>query len=38
MTGSSSETLSKNEVLSNQLQKLLKSQSTRMELYNEFDM
>ncbi|KAG2204946.1 DNA repair REX1-B-domain-containing protein [Mucor mucedo] len=38
MTGSSSEVLTKNEVLADQLQKLLKAQSTRMELYNEFDI
>lgn len=30
--------LAKNEALSEQLQKLLKAQNTRFELYNEFDM
>lgn len=38
MTGKENEILAKNEALSKQLQKLLKAQDTRMELYNEFDM
>lgn len=38
MTEPKNEALEKNEILSKQLQKLLKAQDTRMELYNEFDM
>ncbi|CAO3656537.1 unnamed protein product [Mucor hiemalis] len=38
MTGKENEILAKNEALSKQLQKLLKAQDTRMELYNEFDI
>jgi hypothetical protein len=38
MVEAKNEILAKNEFLSKQLQKLLKAQDTRMELYTEFDM
>lgn len=38
MTEENKDKLTKNELLAEQLQKLLKAQSTRMELYSEFDM
>lgn len=38
MTENKNEILAKNEALSKQLQKLLKAQDTRMELYTEFDI
>lgn len=38
MVEAKNEILAKNEALSKQLQKLLKAQDTRLELYREFDM
>ncbi|KAI8081176.1 DNA repair REX1-B-domain-containing protein [Thamnidium elegans] len=38
MTETNNQELTKNELLSKQLQKLLKAQGTRMELYTEFDI
>ncbi|KAI9353921.1 DNA repair REX1-B-domain-containing protein [Pilaira anomala] len=38
MTEENKNELTKNELLAEQLQKLLKAQSTRMELYSEFDI
>ncbi|GAA5806926.1 hypothetical protein MFLAVUS_000275 [Mucor flavus] len=38
MTETNNQNLTKNELLSKQLQKLLKAQGTRMELYTEFDI
>lgn len=38
MVEAKNEILTKNEALSKELQKLLKAQNTRMELYGEFDM